>query len=395
MAISKRKDRAGRVTGYQVTVQVPDPTAGRKRRVVVGTYLRRREADAAERKAKIEIGAGTFQLEAPAPVLVVTVAAACELWFETKSLTLRPNTINGYEIAMRHHLLPELGERDVATLTHDDVQALVNRWHAEGKGAQTVSRAVMILRGALDRQVRAGVIAANPAAGVVKPSPKGRKDLATWTDEETGRFLIAAEADRLAPFWFLTLLEGLRRGEALGLRWSDLRWSDDESTCVATISRTVVPDLSNGGATLVQEGQAKTRASRRSVLLTRETARVLKAHRDRQLFERQMLGEATWSAGDAILATRAGTIPNPTSVKTRLRQLLAAAGVPTVTTHQLRHIAATRMLRAGVSPALVAQKLGHADISTTTGTYGHLIAEDQGAANQAIEQAIERARGTG
>lgn len=76
-----------------------------------------------------------------------------------------------------------------------------------------------------------------------------------------------------------------------------------------------------------------------------------------------------------------------------LRQLLALAAVPEVTTHELRHMAATRMLRAGVSPALVAQKLGHRDISTTTGTYGHLIAEDQGAANLAIEQAIQRARG--
>ncbi len=129
------------------------------------------------------------------------------------------------------------------------------------------------------------------------------------------------------------------------------------------------------------------------MLLTSETLRVLKVHRDRQRIERQSLGEDAWSAGDAIVTTTAGTIPNPTTVKTRLRQLLAVAAVPDVTTYELRHMAATRMLRAGVSPALVAQKLGHRDISTTTGTYGHLIAEDQGAANLAIEQAIQRARG--
>ena len=393
MAISKRKNRQGVLVGYQVSVSVPDPGTGRTRRVVVGTFTRRKEADTAERRAKIAIDAGTFQLEPPEPVRVVSVAEACDIWMETKRMTLRPNSINGYEIAMRHHLLPALGERDVTKLTHDDVQSQVNRWHREGKGAQTISRAVMVLRGALDRQLRAGVIAANPVAGVVKPSPKAGKELLTWTDEETGRFLTAAEQDRIAPFWYLALLEGLRRGEALGLRWSDLRWSNDETTCAATISRTVVPDLAKGGATLVQEGQAKTRGSRRSVLLTAETMRVLQAHRDRQRFERQTLGEDAWSAGDAIITTTAGTIPNPTAVKQRLRQLVALAGVPEVTTHHLRHMAATRMLRAGVSPALVAEKLGHADISTTTGTYGHLIVEDQATANAAIEAAVARAKG--
>lgn len=388
MAVSRRKDRQGRHVGYQVTVQVPDARTGKARRVVVGTFLRRKEADAAERDAKIAVQSGTFQLEPPEPVRAVTVAAACTVWLDTKRMSLRPNSINGYEVTLRHHLLPELGERDVTTITHDDVQSLVNCWHVEGKGAQTINRAVMILRGTLDWQVRAGMIAANPAAGVVKPSPKGRKELTTWTDEETGRFLSAAEQARMAPFWFFALLEGMRRGEALGLRWSD-----DESTCVATISRTVVPDASKGGAMLVQEGRAKTNTSRRSVLLTSDTVRVLKAHRDRQRFERQSLGEETWGAGDAIITTTVGTIPNPTTIKTHLRQLLEQAAVPEVTTHQLRHMAATRMLRAGISPALVAQKLGHADIATTTGTYGHLIVEDQGAANRAIEQAVERARG--
>lgn len=394
MAVSRRRNRDGKIIGYQVTVQVPDPTTGKRRRVVVGTYLRRREADAAERQAKIDIDAGTFTLEAPEPPKVVTVADACRVWLETKRLQLRPNTINGYSIALEKHLLPAIGGRDVASVTHDDVQTLVNDWHGEGKGAQTINRAMLILRGAMDRQLRAGMIAANPVAGVVKPSPKGRKELRTWDDDETGRFLAAAADDRLAPFWYLTLLEGMRRGEALGLRWSDLRWSDDEGECVATISRTVVPDLARGGAVLIQDGQAKTRTSRRSVLLTAPTVAVLKAHRDRQRFERERLADR-WTAGDAILTTSAGTIPNPTTIKTRLRALLEAAGVPPVTTHELRHMAATRMLRAGVSPALVAQKIGHSDIGTTVGVYGHLITEDQGTANRAIEEAISRAHDVG
>lgn len=208
----------------------------------------------------------------------------------------------------------------------------------------------------------------------------------------------------MAPFWFMTLMEGMRRGEALGLRWRDLQWSDDEETCIARISQTVVPDLANGGAALVQD-RTKTRSSRRAVQLTAPTIRVLKTHRDRQRFERQAKADI-WPDNDLIVTTSIGTPYSPSSVKRDLAGLMAGVVVPgetkpdgtesepeslpKMTTHGLRHLAATVMLKAGVSPAIVAQKLGHSDISTTVDRYGHLGVNDQSAANEAMETAILR-----
>jgi hypothetical protein len=84
MAISKRKNRAGRVTGYQVAVSVPDPRTGQTVRHVVGTFLRRKDADRAERDAKIAIQNGTFQLEPTEPVRVVTIGDVVNVWFAAK-----------------------------------------------------------------------------------------------------------------------------------------------------------------------------------------------------------------------------------------------------------------------------------------------------------------------
>lgn len=400
MAINKRKNAQGRIVGYTVVLAVPDPTTGKTARRSIGTYLRRRDADAAERKARIEIQNGTFEIEPPTPAKMVTVADAVDIWFQTKRQNVQPNSATGYESAIRLHVIPAFGSVPVTELTHDAIQMRVNAWREAGMGARLLHRCLMILRAALARQVKTGAILHNPALEIEKPSARERKELTIWTDRQIGAFLDAAEAHRLAPFWFLTLMEGLRRGEALGLRWRDLQWSDDETTCIARISQTVVPDLANGGAALVQD-RAKTRSSRRAVMLAAGTIRVLKAHRDRQTFERQRLADV-WSAGDLIITTTIGTVANPTTVKRDLAGLIAGVVVtgesgpeplPRITTHGLRHVAATTMLRAGVSPAVVAQKLGHSDIGTTVDRYGHLGVTDQTAANAAMEAAAGRERG--
>ena len=391
MAINKRIGKDGKVTGYTVQVSIPNPAGGRGSRHAIGTYRTRRLADAAERKALDAIAAGTFTLEPPTPPKVTTVAEAVNVWFTTKRNSIQPNSAIGYESAIRLHILPASGALDVSALTHDDVQRQVNAWSDAGMGARLLQRCVMILRAALARQVKYGAIPHNPAEGIEKPSARTRKAFTVWSGLQIDAFLSeAAKDERLTPVWYLTLMEGMRRGEALGLRWQDLHWSDDESSCTAIITQTVVPDLANGGAAMIQP-RAKTRSSQRSVQLTAPTVAVLKAHRDRQAFQLRALADV-WGDHDLICTTSIGTPVTPSSLKRDLRVLMVRAGVPAVTTHGLRHLAATIMLRAGVSPALVALKLGHADIGTTVDRYGHLAVTDQAAANAALEAA---ARGSG
>ncbi len=391
MAISKRKNRSERVVGYQVAVSVLDLKTGKTVRRVVGTYTRRKDADRAERDAKIAVQNGTFMLEPAAPARVLTIQDVVTTWYETKRIAIQENSATGYESAIRLHILPALGDVPAAELTHEDVQRQVNAWLDSGLGTRLLHRCVMILRAALARQVKAGTLPYNVADGLEKPEIRKRgREFSIWSDEQVGAFLAAAEADHMAPFWFLTLIEGFRRGEALGLRWRDLHWSEDDSGAVARIGQTIVPDLAHGGRALIQN-RAKTTSSQRAVMLTSPTIAVLKLHRERQGLRRQALPHLVGNC-DLIVTTTIGTPVTPSSVKRSLHALIDRAGVPMVTTHGLRHMAATFMLRAGVSPALVALKLGHADIGTTVDRYGHLTVNDQSAVNAVMEAVEARGR---
>lgn len=382
MAVNKRTTKDGKST-YTVQVMIPNPAGGRGTRHTVGTYRTMKQARVAERKAQDGIAAGTFTVEPPPAPRVWTVAQVVSGWLAGRKPHVSSNTISTYESAYRLHLEGAIGGRDVTTMTRADVKELVRGWEGAGMGAQLQNRSILVLRCALDEAVEDGILTANPATGVRLPSPKKRRDLPVWTSAHLRAFLTSADDDQLGVFWYLTVLEGFRRGEGLGLRWGDLHWSADESSCTATIVQTTVAEMANGGAALVQ-GRAKTRGSQRTVTLTTATVDALKRHRDRQAFERRKLVDV-WGTHDLIVTNEIGGVVRPDAVSRHRVVVMAAAGVPIIGTHDLRHLAATTMLRAGISPAIVAAKIGHTDISLTVGTYGHLVPEDQAEANAAVE----------
>lgn len=394
MSVERRESKkTGRVS-WQVRVDQREPITGQRKRHVVGTYRLRSAALAAERKAIDAIQAGTFQPEPVKPVKVWTVTATVEAWLVGRKATVSPNTASQYMSAWERHVKPVIGDRDVTTLTRADIKGLVRAWQDANLGAQLQHRSLLVVRCALDEAVEDGILAANAAVGIRLPSPKKRRDLPHWTPADLRRFLAEGEHDQLGVFWHFAAVEGFRRAEALALRWSDLHWSADDTVCAASIVCTVVPDMSNGGAPIVQS-KAKTKGSQRTVTLTRPTVEALKRHRDRQTFRRRELGDL-WPDGlDLIVTDELGGVVRPDAVKRHRLTVVAAAGVPDLGTHGLRHHAITAMLRAGVSPAIVAQKAGHADVGLTYGTYGHLIPSDQATANAALEALLAEPPATG
>lgn len=381
-----------RVIGYTVVAVVPNPAGGRGTRHTVGTFRLKDDADNAERKAKDQIQAGTFQpraTEPPEPVAVLTVAGLVDSWFEGHKTKVQPNTANQYESVIRLHLLPALGALPVADLTRATIKQQLRTWEAAGLGAQLQSQALTMLKSALADAVDDEVIPLNVAVGIDRPSTKKKIKIPRWKPQQLAAFLAEAEHDQLFPFWYFTVLEGMRRGEALGLRWSDLEWPEDETGATAEITQTLIPDLDNGGKARIQQ-RAKTDESERKILFSAPTVAALKRHRDRQAFQRQKFADV-WGDHDLIVTTEIGDAVNPSMVKTNRVRLMAKAGVPPTTTHGLRHLAITTMLSAGTSPALVSSKVGHKSSAFTTDRYGHIKGEDQGPANAALEAFLARA----
>ena len=387
MAILRRESKRTGKVSWQVMVDTRDPVTGKRKRHTIDTFRLKGAAQAAERKAIDAIQRGEFQTVQPPPPKVWTVAELVTQWLTERKATVSANTHSQYASAFAKHVKPALGDMDVTTVTRVDIKAMVRAWHSNGLGAQLQHRSLLVLRCALDEAVEDGALAANPATGITLPSPKPRRDLPQWTREQVRAFLAEGERDQLGVFWNLTAIEGMRRAEALALRWRDLHWNDDESECRAVIVQTVIPDASRGGAALIQS-KAKTRGSQRTVILAGSTVAALRRHRDRQAFQRRELANL-WPDGLNLIVTDAmGSVVRPDAVRRHRLAVIAAAGVPDPGTHGLRHHAATAMLRAGVSPAIVAQKIGHSDIGLTVNTYGHFLASDQGAANVALEELL-------
>lgn len=262
---------------------------------------------------------------------------------------------------------PDLGpfsRHAVAAIVRRHQEDRTTAERGDGLSPRTVGQVHTIVKRALKDAVRWGRLARNPADAVDPPRRSVRPELPTWTADTLGEFLGRSEDDddRLWPLWTFLATTGVRRGEALGLRWSDV----DLSTGVATIVRTLVtvdhvPTVS----------EPKTAAGRRPVKLDADTVAVLRRHKVRQNEERLELGSG-WSDHGLVFCTVDGRPLHPDRVSREFQRRTARWGLPVIPLHGLRHTWATLAMRAGVHPRVVQERLGHSTIAVTLGTYSHV-----------------------
>lgn len=379
MAILRRTSKTTGKAAYQVLVDRRDPETGERKRATVGTYRTKKQAKTAERDAMTHKERGT--LLDPAKT---TVAELLDTWLATKAGGVSDNSLRDYEIAARRHLKPALGIVPVQRLTPERVQAAYGHWLSGGMSPRMVHRCHIVLSQALALAVRYRLIPYNVAADVSKPSlGRGKPDV--WAPDEARRFLEASRDDGLHPLWHLLLLEGMRRGEALGLRWRDVGWERG----TVHISQTVAPDKANKGAALIQD-RTKTHAGARSVRLSPDTLEALREHRSRWLERR--LAATTWTDHDLIVCTGIGTPVNPNNVSRSFDGLVKRAGLRRIRVHDLRHTSATLLLLAGTPAKIVSERLGHASVGITLDLYSHVSPHMQDDAALAISRVLAGAR---
>ena len=371
------KARKRRVA-YLVRVEgTRDPITG-KRRQFAKQVPTMEEARTLESNWKAEIARGTA-----VDPNKTTVAQLLNDWLAIVAADVTPQTLAGYEITIRVHLIPALGNILVQKLTVARVQAQYTEWLNAGMSARNIRGCHLRLSQALDQAVRFRLVLSNVCDQVKPPSqPKPKPDV--WNTDEAVRFLDVAKADSHAPLWHLLLLEGLRRGEALGLRWQDVNW--DRGT--AHIVQTVRAGIAKGEAII--QPWTKTKSGSRTVRLTGRTIVALQQHRSIQVERR--LASADWHDHDLIICTSKGTPYNPTNVRRSFDLIVKRAGLRRITPHGLRHTHATMLLRQGVPAKIVSERLGHANVGITLDTYSHVLPDMQDTAADAIEAIMNRVR---
>ena len=346
---------------WTVRVDGIDTVTGQHRPRQLGTFSSRRAAEQAARTAIAEGRLGPDK---------GTVSWLVRRWVAGRT-DISQKGRDQYEWAVPH-IEAGLGAVRLDRLDREDV----SRWLEELASAGALSRRSIevcrtVLKAALADAVEEGLLRRSPAARVPLPrvvaKPARVKVTEAWTDDEVQRFLAATASHRWAVGFRLSVLYGLRRSELLALRWDDF---DAEAGTVRVDEGLVAV---RGG---VAWSEGKSRRSRRTFAVDPVTVRALSVRRKDQLLERLAYG-AAWEDNDLIIATRSGKLVTPQNYDKTLAIVVASAGVPRLSSHGLRHTAATHMVRNADDVGelrAIADVLGHSP-DMLLKVYAHALPE--------------------
>jgi integrase len=323
-----------------------------------------------------------------APPSRLTVREFLEQWLEHARTKVAAKTFERYEEIVLKHLIPSLGHHQLTRLqpTHIDAyysEALrTGRRRSEGGlSAGTVLIQHGLLHQALQHAVHLLLLARNPAAAVRPPRQPQRQMLTV--DEQQATFLLSAlegNQSRLHGPTLLALATGMRRGELLALTWSNVDLVEARITVCQSLQQT------NAGLSVKEP---KSRRGRQ-VALPAFAVEALRAHKVRQAEERLVAGPL-WVDNGLVFPKQDGRFWEPDSFTSTFARAIHKAGLPHLNFHALRHSHATLLLKQGINPKIVSERLGHTKVGITLDIYSHVLPGMQEEAAQRIDTAFRLA----
>ncbi len=346
---------------------------GRRQMRAIGPKAEdKRRAVKLARKVNAQIELGTLQLNNSEQAELPT-GRELDRWLEAYRPTLKPATRKLYHGLVENHLKPHFGDRDLRDMREVDILEFVAAMQAKGLGPSAIENCLSCLRRVCTLLVADDRLSRNPAANVGaivrrvrNASAKETEEREAWTREEA-RVLLSVAGEHVpgfAPFLDLLFATGMRRGEALGLKWQDV----DFEQRIISVRRSVT----SAGVSTPKSGRA------RRVPMTNSLAEILfdlLAERQRQRVANGWPDTPEW-----VFCTSVGTGFNPRNLQRTFEQVRRRAlklGVRPLSLHSCRHSWATWALQAGKSVKWVAQVLGHADATMTLRVYAHAMPEDE------------------
>ena len=359
------------------------------------TFKLSKEANAFLAKVEHSINTGMY-----ADSRGFTVGQYLDLWLETYAVNVRPNSRKNYSVCIESHIKPHIGGTRLESLSTLAIQHMYGdilkteyspaKYEEHGAlrvcvspakiySVKTVRNIHALLHLALDQARREGLIAKNPADDVKLPAARP-KEYTIPTPEQMKRLLDElSSADSFLAILTCAVM-GCRRGEALGLYWSDI---DFESSTIDFKRALVINNLTN----TVEIGELKTKNSRRILPMPD----ILRAE---LLKVKQEKGKAARGAGKHVVSspfvftTMQGKPFRPDSISQAFKRAAVKVGLPDMRLHDLRHTAITYMLEAGENPKTVSEFVGHATANFTMNQYAHVLEPSKKKASDALMKTL-------
>ena len=343
--------------------------------------LKTRDPEEAQRRLmalQLEADKGEMSLDAS-----TTFGEFLDIWM---NLYAKPNlerlTYESYKRNIEKHIKPALGGKVMSKLRPTDFQAYYSDKLSEGLSPTTVRYQHRIMRQAMDHARKWGYVARNVVDDADPPRPV-EYEYKTWTIEESRRFFEAIKDDPSYPIYAVAVFTGLRRGEILGLTWSDV----DLENGLLAVRQTVVP--AEGG--LLIKPRPKTKRSQRLVKIGPALVYILKEHRHRLevMIQKRLREGREWTDMDLVFPNRYGRPMDPHNLSGRhFPRMCAKAGVRRIRFHDLRHTHFSQLAEADVHTKVIQERAGHASASFTLDRYVHIRPEKQLSAALIAEELI-------
>ncbi|MBI2853083.1 MAG: tyrosine-type recombinase/integrase [Chloroflexi bacterium] len=360
---------------YSIAVSLgKDPNTGKYKYQWVS--VKGTKKDAEKRLAEIlhELDTGTFLSPDK-----TTVREFLDRWLvEYARPNLSPRTSEGYEHIFRKYLIPVLGNLTLTQAKPEHLQRYYSERLTGGLSPQTVRHHHAVLHTALQTAVEWGLLARNVADAVTPPRAQ-RSTMQTWTEGDIARFLEAAKNTPHYALFYTALFTGMRRSELLALRWSDV----DLLLCQISVSRSL--HVLTGGKVVFR--MPKSAKGKRMIALSPSAVSVLREHGDNQKGAGILLGMPQGD-DDLVFSTLEGKPLLPNSVTHAWIRLVRRAGVKYIRLHDARHTHASIMLKQGIHPKIVQERLGHSTIAITLDTYSHVAPGLQQAAANRFDEVL-------
>ncbi|WP_410771024.1 tyrosine-type recombinase/integrase [Fontibacillus sp. BL9] len=349
---------------YYIVVDMKDEAGNRKRKWLSGPdggFEKKRQAELAMPDILKALHNETF--------VEPTRKSFGELmaeWLRDKKPVVKYNTWKSYEWLVNTHIIPNLGKVQAIKLKPQQLQDFYHKKLLTTLSVGSIKKAHSIIYDALNRAVVWGLIPQNVAQFVTLPQGKKVK-FEVWNEEQLKTFLDYASYEQYYLAFELAASTGMRQSEILALRWVDVDLVNQ------TISVRQAYTLAEVGHDF---GDTKNDSSVRSIALFENTVRLLKDHINSQ--EEQKKTNKLYTDSGLVIQTSVGTPLGPRNLSRQYYQIIENIqkehpNFPRIRFHDLRHTHATLLLKAGVHPKIVQERLGHSSINVTLDTYSHVL----------------------
>jgi integrase len=360
---------------YSIKISIgKDPANGKYKYQWVSVKGTKKDAEKRLAELLNQLDNGTFMKPSK-----TTLGQFLERWLvDYAKPNLSPRGFERYESIVRLYLIPNLGNILLTQIKPEHIQKHYSTLKASGLSASTLKYHRAIIHKALQTAVKWGLINHNAADGVDIPKVSHNQtqiwdsnndrneinEMQTWDDFEVRHFLEFVKDSDYFPLFHTALYTGMRRSELLGLKWSDI----DFLFSNLSVSRSL-HQLKDGSYIFALP---KSKNSKRKIELSPASIYVLRKHKEKQEAIRAAIGIPV-TDNDLVFSNLDGKPLRPNTVTRAWTTMAAKAGVRVIRFHDARHTHASLLLKAGVHPKIVQERLGHSSIQITLDTYSHVI----------------------